>query len=127
VLICNRLEKLYGTSTKNMNSPGTFPPFLVIFIPITDNAALLTMHEDYVKRVIPKERLFFFDVNDRWEPLCKILNCPVPDESFPRANDANSMQEFFENIFKAAVVRWLQIFAVSGVATAMGWYAWKRT
>lgn len=85
------------------------------------------MHEDYVKRVVPKERLFFFNVKDGWEPLCKILNCPVPDEPFPRANDANSMHEFFESILKAAIVRWLQIFAVSGAAAAMGWYAWKRT
>jgi Sulfotransferase domain len=87
---------------------------------------LLTMHEDYVRRVVPAERLFFFNVKDGWEPLCKILDCPVPDEPFPRANDKESMQEFFGTIMAASLVRWLQIFAVSGAAVAMGWYAWKQ-
>jgi hypothetical protein len=35
------------------------------------------------------------------------------------------MREFFEARVRALLVRWLQIFAVSGVAVAMGWYAWK--
>ena len=84
------------------------------------------MHEDYIRRIAPKERLFFFNVKDGWEPLCKILNCPVPDEPFPRANDTESMKEFFEKIVVASLVRWMQIFAVSGAAVAVGWWAWKQ-
>lgn len=87
---------------------------------------LLDLHEAYVRRVVPPEKLFFFNVKDGWEPLCKILNCPVPDEPFPRANDSNAMQEFFKGVVKAAMLKWLQIFSVSGVGVAMLVWALKR-
>ena len=72
---------------------------------------------------MPPERLFFFNVKDGWEPLCKILNCPIPDEPFPRANDTNEMEETFAKLLGVALLRWLQIFAVSGVVIAMGIWA----
>jgi hypothetical protein len=84
------------------------------------------MHEEYIRRVVPSNRLFFFNVKDGWEPLCKILNCPVPDEPFPCANDSQAMQDFFEEILKAAIVRWLQIFMVSGAVIAMALWSWRR-
>jgi len=86
---------------------------------------LLELHEDYIRRVVPPERLFFFNVKDGWEPLCKILNCPVPDEPFPRANDAKAMEKFFKGVVRKAAVRWLQIFAVSGGAVAVGIAFWS--
>ncbi|KAH7397497.1 hypothetical protein BKA64DRAFT_672001 [Cadophora sp. MPI-SDFR-AT-0126] len=103
-----RLEKVYQTSRKNLDGPQ-----------------LLEIHEDYVRRVVPEEKLFFFNVKDGWEPLCKILNCPVPDEPFPRANDGQAMQEFFENMVKAAVVRWGQMAVLSAVCIAMSFWAWR--
>ena len=33
-----------------------------------------------------------FDVKQGWEPLCKFLNVPIPDEPFPHEND----REFFK-------------------------------
>jgi hypothetical protein len=84
---------------------------------------LLELHEDYIRRVVPPERLFFFNVKDGWEPLCKILNCPVPDEPFPRANDAKAM-EFFRGVVRKAAVRWLKIFAISGVAVGVAFWSW---
>lgn len=50
---------------------------------------LLDLHEAYVRRVVPPEKLFNF--KEGWEPPCKLLDCPVPDEPFPRANDSNAM------------------------------------
>ena len=87
---------------------------------------VLDLHEDYVRRVVPPERLFFLNVKDGWEPLCKILNCPVPDEPFPRANDTKAMEEFFKGVVRAAAVRWLQIFATSGVALGFALWSWRR-
>jgi len=34
----------------------------------------------------PKERLLVWRAGDGWEPLCRALELPVPDEPFPRAN-----------------------------------------
>jgi len=39
---------------------------------------------------VPNERLLVWDVCDGWEPLCKFLNTPIPTESFPQLNKANS-------------------------------------
>jgi hypothetical protein len=55
---------------------------------------LLETHH-YLRRVVPADRLFLFSVKDGWEPLCKILDVPVPDESFPHANDKEAIQEAF--------------------------------
>ena len=45
-----------------------------------------------VKKTVPKDRLLVFSVKEGWEPLCKFLDVPVPDEPFPRVNDTKSIQ-----------------------------------
>ena len=37
-----------------------------------------------VIKTVPRERLLVYDVREGWEPLCKFLGLPVPDEPFPR-------------------------------------------
>ena len=44
-------------------------------------------HIEYVKRVVPPERLFFFDVKQGWGPLCEKLGVPVPEIPFPKRNE----------------------------------------
>jgi len=44
-----------------------------------------------VKSSVPPEKLLVFDVKEGWEPLCKFLEVPVPDEPFPRVNDRDSL------------------------------------
>ena len=46
------------------------------------------------KTRVPKERLLVWDVSDGWEPLCKFLDQPVPIESFPQLNKANSDKNY---------------------------------
>ena len=86
----------------------------------------MQIHYDYVKRVTPPERLFFFSVKDGWEPLCKFLDLPVPDEPFPHANDKLAVKEAFVGLIKQAALRWLQILAVPGAAIAIGFYAMSQ-
>ena len=85
-------------------------------------ADLLTIHESYVRSSVPESRLHFINIKDGWEPLCKILNCPVPDEPFPRANDTNAMQEFFEGVLRDAMIRWLVILSVLGLVGVFSWF-----
>ena len=54
-------------------------------------------HEAMVRGIVPAERLLVFDVRDGWEPLCKFLGKPVPDEPFP---NGNAGPEFFERAAK---------------------------
>ena len=47
-------------------------------------------HNERVQAVIPKERLLIYNVKQGWKPLCKFLECDVPEEEFPRENVALS-------------------------------------
>jgi sulfotransferase family protein len=38
------------------------------------------------KREVPPDRLLVWQASDGWEPICKRLGVPVPNEPFPRTN-----------------------------------------
>ncbi|HYZ32771.1 MAG TPA: sulfotransferase [Crenalkalicoccus sp.] len=48
-----------------------------------------------VQAEIPPARLLVYDVAEGWEPLCRFLGVPVPDEPFPRVN---TTEEFLERL-----------------------------
>ncbi|KEY73202.1 hypothetical protein S7711_04168 [Stachybotrys chartarum IBT 7711] len=45
-------------------------------------------HYSMIRGMVPKERMLEWCVDDGWEPLCKFLDRPVPDEPFPHVNSA---------------------------------------
>jgi len=72
--------------------------------------------ETYPYHLVPKEKLHFFSVKDGWEPLCKILGKPIPNEQFPRANDAAAVEAFFKGMILKGLLRWAQVLAIgSGI------------
>jgi hypothetical protein len=44
-------------------------------------------HNQAVIDAIPASRLLVYRPGDGWEPLCRFLDVPVPDEEFPHLND----------------------------------------
>jgi hypothetical protein len=50
-------------------------------------------HNKAVREIIPEEQLLIYQVKEGWEPLCKFLNVPVPNEEFP---NTNNREEFWE-------------------------------
>lgn len=48
--------------------------------------AIFNRHIADVKATIEPERLLVFDAAAGWEPLCRFLGVPVPDEPYPRTN-----------------------------------------
>ena len=48
-----------------------------------------------VCEAIDPERLLVYDVEQGWEPLCKFLDKPVPEEPFPRSNNAKEFWDIF--------------------------------
>jgi hypothetical protein len=44
-------------------------------------------HNQAVVDAIPASRLLVYRTVDGWEPLCRFLGAPVPDEEFPHLND----------------------------------------
>lgn len=49
---------------------------------------VLREHCAMIRGMVPKERLLEWYIEDGWEPLCKFLGKPMPDEEFPHANAA---------------------------------------
>ncbi|PTB69306.1 hypothetical protein BBK36DRAFT_1137747 [Trichoderma citrinoviride] len=51
-------------------------------------------HMEWLKDVVPPERLAFVDVKDGWEPLCRALGVDAPrDVPFPNVNDGRAIEE----------------------------------
>lgn len=83
-------------------------------------------HIAYLKRVVPEKRLFFFDVREGWEPLCKALGKDVPkDIPFPRINDGEAIDRLAKKMINKGLMRWLTISAVVGAAI-VPYYLLKR-
>jgi Sulfotransferase domain len=49
-------------------------------------------HTQEVRHAITPSRLLVFDVRQGWEPLCRFLDVPIPEEPFPRLNDTATTQ-----------------------------------
>lgn len=73
-------------------------------------------HMRYLEALVPADRLFYFDVKDGWEPLCKILHCKVPDVPFPHVNDGAAMEAWVKQQIGTAVLVWACILAVLAAA-----------
>jgi hypothetical protein len=57
--------------------------------------AVFTRHAEEVKRTIPPERLLVYEVAEGWEPLCRFLEVPMPDEPFPQVNSTDEFRQIF--------------------------------
>lgn len=77
-----------------------------------------------VKSTVPPEKLLVFDVKEGWEPLCKFLDLPVPDEPFPQVNDKEEIKSFLTKVlifcYIAHVVRFLLVLGVCGFLVWLG-------
>ena len=49
-----------------------------------------------VQAAFGTDRLLTYNIGDGWEPLCRFLDRPVPDEPFPRTNSSREFVETFE-------------------------------
>jgi hypothetical protein len=81
-------------------------------------------HVEYLKRVVPEDRLVWYDVRDGWEPLCKVLGKEVPEQEFPRINDGKAIDELAKRMIVRGLGRWAVVIASIGVGV-LGWW-WVR-
>ena len=59
----------------------------------------LRSHNANVIKKVPKDRLLIWNLKDGWDPICKFLNVPVPDEPIPVVNKTTDKM-FFDNLFQ---------------------------
>jgi hypothetical protein len=50
-------------------------------------------HNQRVIDSVPADRLLVFEAVSGWAPLCEFLECPVPDEDYPRTNASADFSE----------------------------------
>lgn len=84
-------------------------------------------HMDHLQRVVPKERLVLYDVRDGWEPLCRILSVPIPENTdFPRINDGSAMDAFAHKQIERGLIRWCFVVAAVVMVLGGGWRIFSR-
>jgi len=49
-------------------------------------------HNAHVRATVPGERLVDWQAGDGWEPICRALALPVPDEPFPHVNTTDDFR-----------------------------------
>jgi hypothetical protein len=67
---------------------------------------------DEVKSTVPADRLLVWEPKDGWEPLCELLDVPVPDEPLPWVNDTEGFHEMITG---------------GGVQALHGWWEQEHT
>ncbi|KAL3455965.1 P-loop containing nucleoside triphosphate hydrolase protein [Aspergillus heterothallicus] len=81
-------------------------------------------HIEWLKQVVPEDRLVFFDVKDGWEPLCKALGKEVPaDMPFPRVNDSAAIDRVAQFHVRRGLARWAVGLAAAAVVAGYLWWA----
>lgn len=56
-----------------------------------------------VRENVPPEKLLVYEMKEGWEPLCRFLDVPVPDEPFPKLNDAATFRRMILAGYASAV------------------------
>ncbi|MGK5552505.1 sulfotransferase family protein [Actinomadura kijaniata] len=86
------LDPRFGAFTRMINEAVHDRVF---GFPLSDRERVLEVYRRHLERVretVPADRLLVYDVREGWEPLCAFLGVPVPDEPFPRSNDAEAFR-----------------------------------
>ncbi|VDQ11961.1 unnamed protein product [Trichobilharzia regenti] len=55
---------------------------------------LAELYIEKVKRNIPADQLLIHHYKDGWEPLCKFLNLPIPDQPYPHKFERQEIKSF---------------------------------
>lgn len=82
-------------------------------------------HYAQVRAVVPKDNLQEFKSEDGWEPLCKFLGRPVPEEPYPYINDAKSLIKVHNVLWWSIIVKyvfWTSLKVMIPVVGAWAYY-----
>lgn len=52
-------------------------------------------NNELVRETVPSDKLLVFTPSDGWEPLCRFLDAPTPEEDFPRSNARDEFWALF--------------------------------
>jgi hypothetical protein len=89
--------------------------------PMSNQEGLYDAHAAYVRRVVPPDQLFYFDVKSGWKPLCEILDVPVPvpDEPFPHIFPRSWLDKGTTELLARLRRRFVVLLGAVGLVTAI--------
>lgn len=114
-----RMTKLF-----HLNPHGMYDEFP------TRGKQFYEIHNEKIRKTVPKERLLEYNVKQGWGPLCAFLGYEVPEWEFPRVNERDVFvthrQAFFRSMNAVAVKNMLKIMVPSigvlvGIWIALFW------
>ena len=73
-------------------------------------------HYKMVRELTPPDRLLEYKLSNGWEPLCKHLGKPVPDEPFPYLNESEWFDEMIAILLKVRLLRLVKTWGAYVVA-----------
>ena len=68
-------------------------------------------HIECLKQLVSKKRLYFFDLKDGWEPLCRILGKDITDVPFLHLNESAALDMRLQETVWLGVMRWAILVA----------------
>lgn len=74
--------------------------------------ALYHAHNNWVKSIVPQDRLLVFKCQDGWEPLCRFLGRQRPN-LFPHGNEAGHLRYYKRVAMALGIALWLIVLALS--------------
>jgi hypothetical protein len=75
---------------------------------------IIRLHDKWVIDHVPKEKLLVMKIQEGWEPLCKFLGKPIPEEPFPKGNQMSEVPKAAAIIFARLTFRWFVLLATVG-------------
>ena len=74
---------------------------------------------DEVIKAVPKDRLLIHEAKDGYEPICKFLGLPVPNEPYPRVNDT---QQQLDRMRSLMIKAYAVVFGLPVVAGVLAYF-----
>lgn len=78
-----------------------------------DDTAIYERHNEFVRRVVPQDRLLEFEPKMGWKPLCEFLGVPIPKNEkgeeipYPHVNDSKSLSRGLDIMFWVGIAHWV--------------------
>ena len=66
-------------------------------------------HNAHVSATVQASRLLVFEAKDGWEPLCRFLDVPVPEQDYPHLNDTAQIQRMIRRV---RILGWVSLTAL---------------
>jgi Sulfotransferase domain len=86
-------------------------------------------HYEHIRSLVPEDNLLEHRSQDGWEPLCKFLGKPIPDEAYPCVNQGDSAAQIHTTIFWVILSKLVMTYVapVLLAAYALSYLRWRQT